>query len=222
MSRMQQSDSSSTLERALALLWQLYAEPEGLTASELAARLDTQRTALYRLLRPFLREQFIRRDTRKRYYLGFGITALARAVAEPLESIVRVPLQRLADASGSTAVLVADTDGILVTVASAQPAVPGIHLSVPTGFVHDGSSSVRTAVQAIRARESASEATSREDRPPLGIGDGSAHGFTAAKLVRIPIIGTDAFVAVMSVGQLDPRIAEQHLEEAARHLDAAI
>ena len=177
---------------------------------------------MYRLLRPFLREQFIRRDTRKRYYLGFGITALARAVAEPLESIVRVPLQRLADASGSTAVLVADTDGILVTVASAHPAVPSIHLSVPTGFVHDGSSSVRTAVQAIRARESASEATSREDRPPLGIGDGSAHGFTAAKLVRIPIIGTDAFVAVMSVGQLDPRIAEQHLEEAARHLDAAI
>lgn len=218
-SRMRQSDSSSTLERALALLWQLYSEPQGLTASELAERLETQRTALYRLLRPFLREQFIRRDARKRYYLGFGITALARAVAEPVEGVVRQPLQQLADASACTAILVADTDGILVTIASAQPVSPGIHLAIPNGFVHDDDSGVRHVVSAIRGNESASEA---QADPHFAMAQAQAHGSTAAVLVRVPIIGTDAFLALVSVSQLDRATAHRLLAHAAEQLVSAI
>lgn len=216
---MRQSDSSSTLERALALLWQLYSQPAGLTASELAERLGTQRTALYRLLRPFLREQFIRRDARKRYYLGFGITALARAVAEPVEGVVRQPLQQLADASASTAILVADTDGILVTIASAQPSSPGIHLAIPNGFVHEEASGMQHVVRAIRA-DGSGVGTSSD--PLFAMAEAQAHGSTAAVLVRVPIIGTDAFLALVSVSQLDRPTARRLLAHAAEQLVSAI
>lgn len=216
---MRQSDSSSTLERALALLWQLYSEPQGLTASELAERLGTQRTALYRLLRPFLREQFIRRDARKRYYLGFGITALARAVAEPVEGVVRQPLQQLANASGSTAILVADTDGILVTIASAQPTSPGIHLAIPNGFVHEETSGIQHVVRVIRASASGGEAS---DDPLFAMAEAQAHGSTAAVLVRVPIIGTDAYLALVSVSRLDRTTAHRLLADASEQLVAAI
>lgn len=218
--RMRQSDSSSTLQRALALLWQLYSEPRGLTASELAERLGTQRTALYRLLRPFLREQFIRRDARKRYYLGFGITALARAVAEPVEGVVRLPLQQLADASACTAILVADTDGILVTIASAQPATPGIHLAIPNGFVHDEASDLRQVVAATRAGIESVEGVQRDLH--FALAEAPTHGSTAAVLVRVPNIGTDAFLALVSVSQLDRSTARRLLADAAEKLVSAI
>ncbi|MEV4668619.1 helix-turn-helix domain-containing protein [Microbacterium sp. LWO12-1.2] len=189
------SDSSTTVERSIALLWELYANPEGLSASDLARRLDTQRTALYRLLRPFLRTQFIRRDDRKRYYLGFGITALARAVAEPIENLVRDSLQKLADDTDCSAMIIADTDGILVTVASAGPQRPGMHVAAPPGFVHENNDVALRAIDAGRG-VAATE--------PLADAAGFSNAIgglatTIALPLHVPIIGSDACILLASV-----------------------
>ncbi|MEV4852877.1 helix-turn-helix domain-containing protein [Microbacterium sp. LM3X-1.2] len=191
------SDSSTTVERSIALLWELYANPEGLSASDLARRLDTQRTALYRLLRPFLRTQFIRRDDRKRYYLGFGITALARAVAEPIESLVRDTLQKLADATDCSAMIIADTDGILVTVASASPQRPGMHVAAPPGFVHENNDVALRAIDAGRGGAAGNDLLADAARPFSNENRGSAT--TIALPLHVPIIGSDACILLASV-----------------------
>jgi len=209
------TDASTTVERAVALLWELYDAPDGLSASELARRLETQRTALYRLLRPFLRSQFIRRDERKRYFLGFGITALARAVAQPIEAITQRPLQGLADATGCAAMIIADTDGTLVTVASATPREPGMYVASPNGFVHQGND---VAIRALRAGQDASpieEVEALEDRE-RGFASNERDGFvtTVAMPLRVPLIGAPSCLLIASLSPLDLHSVAEPMRQA--------
>lgn len=197
-------DSSTTVERSIALLWELYAAPDGLTVSELARRLQTQRTALYRLLRPFLRTQFIRRGDNKRYYLGFGITALARAVAQPIEVLTTAALQRLADVTGCAAMIIANTDDILVTVASATPQRTGMYVVAPVGFVHENNDVAQRAIASATAPTFREEVATEDGEPGfVSNGDGGGRATTIAVPFYAPLIGTPACILVASLSPFD-------------------
>lgn len=206
----------------MALLWELYLSPDGLSASELARRLETQRTALYRLLRPFLRSQFIRRGDRKKYYLGLGITALARGVAQPIESVAHRPLQTLADETGCSAMIIADTDGVLLTVISATPRQPGMYVTSPNGFVHQGNDLAMRAILAGRPPSPSDEAEVREDRD-RGYATNEHDGFvtTIALPLTASLIGAPACLLVASLTPLTPAEIAGRAAEAVREITVA-
>lgn len=111
------------LRRGLALLRQLAASPEGVTAADLAARLDVPRATLYRLLRALLDEGFAAlADDGGRYRLGPAVARLVRPGARgDLEGVARPVMASLATALGETVKLVV-RDGLeVLTVAAVIP-----------------------------------------------------------------------------------------------------
>lgn len=183
---MGETNSSTTLEKAIALLWALYSEPNGITASALARKLDIHRTVLYRLLRPFQKSQFVRKGDQKKYYLGFGISALARAVSDPIESLARSTMQQLADATMCTAMIVTDTDGTLVTVVSYEPTRPGKYISAPPGYIHNDDSAAKEAISGHRQLQEAEFEVSESDYATTSLGD---HVVEVGVPLTLPQIG---------------------------------
>ncbi len=201
---MSATNSSSTLEKAIALLWELYAEPDGLTASELARRIDIHRTGFYRLIRPFLRTQFVRRDDRRRYYLGFGITALARAVAQPIEGLIAAPIQALANKTNVSVIVVTDTDGILVTISSAKPETPGMHVTVPPGYVHNDNPVADLAVRSLRPPSPEDSADLRKVREQGFASNRSGRIATVIAVpMRLQIVGGETCLLLSSAEPFD-------------------
>ena len=144
-------DSSKTVGRAAHLLFELADNPDGLTVTELAKLVNTQRAPLYRLLRTLSAYRLIRRDQNKLYFLSAGVLELARAVAEPLGTLVRPVLQDLADSTNTTAMLVLSEGDALVTALNATPDTGEMHITTTIGFRHpDGPIATRIAIMAGR------------------------------------------------------------------------
>jgi DNA-binding IclR family transcriptional regulator len=134
-------DRSKTVDRSIRLLFELADNPRGLTVTDLAGRLGTERPPLYRVLRTLSDYKLITRDTDKRYTLSIGILALVRAFNAPFVDRARVELQGAADEAGHTALLhLADGDTLVVALC-VVPRTPGVHLTVQLGTpytYHDG------------------------------------------------------------------------------------
>jgi DNA-binding IclR family transcriptional regulator len=134
-------DRSKTVDRSIRLLFELADNPRGLTVTDLAARLGTERPPLYRVLRTLSDYKLITRDSDKRYTLSIGILALVRAFNAPFLDRARVELQGAADEAAHTALLhLADGDTLVVALC-VVPRTPGVHLTVQLGTpytYHDG------------------------------------------------------------------------------------
>lgn len=126
-------ERSTTVERSIRLLFELSENPRGLTVTELAVRLGTERPPLYRLLRSLGDHKLVRRDRDKRYTLGIGILALMRAFYAPFLDRARSDLQAAADASDHTALLHLADEDTLVTALCVSPRTPGVHLTAQIG-----------------------------------------------------------------------------------------
>src|SRR5512146_2228268 len=87
-------ETSQTLDRGLSVLELLAANPDGLTAVELAERLSTARAVVYRLVRTLEAHDLVA-AAGARYYLGFGLADLARQLQPRLQSVVLPLLRRL-------------------------------------------------------------------------------------------------------------------------------
>ncbi|GGH40912.1 MarR family transcriptional regulator [Microbacterium album] len=145
------AESSTTVDRSIRLLFELAQHPDGLTVSELARRLDTQRPPLYRQLRSLMEARLVRRTENKLYQLGVGVLELARAFADPFTERARPALQQAADATGHSAMLNFAEGDALVLALSATPRAAGMHLSTPVGFVYpEGPIAPRVAMLAAR------------------------------------------------------------------------
>lgn len=145
--------SSTTLDRSILLLFELAANPEGLTVSELARRLGTQRAPLYRQLRSLTNGRLIRRAEDKTYQLGLGVLELARAFSTPINEKARPILQQIANQTGFTAHLSLAEGEALVLAASATPNSPGMHLTTRAGYTYDQTMSApRVAMLASKPR----------------------------------------------------------------------
>lgn len=128
-------ETSQTLDRGLSVLELLAANPDGLTAVELAERLSTARAVVYRLVRTLEVHNLVT-SAGARYYLGFGLADLARQLQPRLQSVVLPLLHRLSVATDSTAILsVADGDQAMVLVTQ-EPPQSAIHLAMREGARH--------------------------------------------------------------------------------------
>ena len=129
-------ETSQTLGRGLRVLRVLSECPEGLTVTELSARLEVNRTVAYRLVSTLEQHALVRRDSRGRLFVGLGILHLASAVQPVLRDLAVPVLRSLAEAIGSTAHLtVVDGDEALA-LAVVEPTWTDFHVAYRVGARH--------------------------------------------------------------------------------------
>jgi DNA-binding IclR family transcriptional regulator len=128
-------ETSQTLDRGLSVLELLAANPDGLTAVELAERISTARAVVYRLVRTLEAHKLVT-SSGSRYYLGFGVADLARQLQPRLQSVALPLLHRLSFDTDSTAILsVADGDHAMVLLTQ-EPPQSALHLAMREGARH--------------------------------------------------------------------------------------
>lgn len=84
------AETSQTLDRGLRALEVLADSPGGLNVTELAKRLEVNRTVVYRLVTTLGQHALVRRDQAGRLHVGLGVLGLASAV-QPMLRDVAVP-----------------------------------------------------------------------------------------------------------------------------------
>ena len=127
---------SQTLDRGLRVLDVLAATPDGLTMTELAARLDVNRTVVHRLVGTLERHALVRRDARGRLRVGLGVLRLGASVQPVLREVATPVLRHLAEAVGCTAHLtVADGEEALALVV-VEPSWTDFHVGYRVGSRH--------------------------------------------------------------------------------------
>lgn len=130
------AETSQTLDRGLRVLDVLASASGGLTVTELAARLDVNRTVVYRLVSTLEAHALVRRDPRGRLHVGLGVLHLASAVQPVLRDLAVPVLRQLAEEVGCTAHLtVADGDEALA-LAVVEPSWTDFHVSYRIGSRH--------------------------------------------------------------------------------------
>lgn len=130
------AETSQTLDRGLRVLDVLASAPGGLTVTELATRLDVNRTVVYRLVSTLEQHALVRRDPRGRLHVGLGVLHLASAVQPVLRDLAVPVLRELAEAVGCTAHLtVADGEEALA-LAVVEPSWTDFHVSYRIGSRH--------------------------------------------------------------------------------------
>jgi DNA-binding IclR family transcriptional regulator len=192
---------SQTLERGLRVLRVLADHPDGLSVTDLAAALETNRAGVYRLLGPLLEQRLVARGEDGRHRLGAGLVELASQVRPRLQEAAARELRPLADAlRATTALTVRDGDGLRhpldrgaagLAILAGGPALPGERLEVAA------------------ARDRGWAATAGEILP-------GAHGVAAP-------VGPAASISAVWVGPRDDEatVAEAVMRTAVRIVDAA-
>jgi len=130
------AETSQTLDRGLRVLDVLAGAVGGLTVTELAGRLEVNRTVVYRLVSTLEQHALVRRDPGGRLHVGLGVLHLAAAVQPVLRDLAVPVLRELAEAVGCTAHLtVADGDEALA-LAVVEPSWTDYHVSYRVGSRH--------------------------------------------------------------------------------------
>ncbi|MEU9576749.1 IclR family transcriptional regulator [Streptomyces chilikensis] len=127
------AEGSQTLERGLMALRMIAEERDGLTASEVGARLGVHRSVAYRLLGALVRQGFAAKDDANRYRVGLAFFTLAELTRPPLLDAARPVLRDLAAELGVTACLVVPEGNDAVAVAVVEPPGSGARLSYRVG-----------------------------------------------------------------------------------------
>jgi DNA-binding IclR family transcriptional regulator len=207
------SETSQTLDRGLQVLRVLSEVPAGLTVTELAARLEVNRTVVYRLVSTLEQHALVRRDHGGRLHVGLGILHLASAVQPVLRDLAGPVLRKLAEDLGCTAHLtVADGDEALA-LAVVEPSWTDFHVAYRVGARHDLRQGAAGKAILI-ARES------RREPWVMTAGELQAGARGLAAPVR-GIDGLEASVGIVTLGDLDatvvgPRVSAAAAEVAAR------
>jgi DNA-binding IclR family transcriptional regulator len=172
---------------------------------DIAAGVELHRSITYRLLRTLETHELVERDTAGRYWLGVGVSALARSVRSDLQTAALPRLDALAEDLGMTAFLVVRVGAEAVTVASVEPHDTAAHVVYRPGTRHPldrGAPGLALLMP---------EASSDDDRDVLRaareIGWASSHGevIPGFRSIAAPVLGPDggarAAVAVVFVDE---------------------
>ncbi|UOQ59571.1 helix-turn-helix domain-containing protein [Leucobacter rhizosphaerae] len=181
---------STTVSRAVRLLGLLAEHPEGLTITELAAALQTQRPPLYRIANSLLDRRLIHRRADARYVLGGGLLDLALPMQRSLEDVFVEPLQRAANAAAAGAVLVLEGADGLVAAVSQSPETTQLHLVTPVGHhFTEGPIAPRLAIEAQRpaARDPESMSALLDEVRDRGYATSGGAAFAGAWAVAFPV-----------------------------------
>lgn len=204
------SETSQTLDRGLRVLGVLAASPEGLTITELAARLEVNRTVVYRLISTLEQHGLVRRDARSRLFVGLGVLHLASGVQPLLRDLAMPVLRQLAESIGSTAHLtVADGDEALA-LAVVEPTWTDFHVAYRVGARHPLSQGAAgKAITLLETSEPAYAVTSGELQ-------------SGARGLAAPVRGVEGLRASVGVvtleGSIDEEVVAPRVIAAAREV----
>ncbi|MCW2792722.1 MAG: Regulatory protein IclR [Nocardioides sp.] len=207
------AETSQTLDRGLRVLDVLAGSPDGLTVTELAARLGVNRTVVYRLVSTLEQHALVRKDARGRLHVGLGVLHLASAVQPVLRDLAVPVLRALAEEVGCTAHLtVADGDEALA-LAVVEPSWTDFHVSYRVGSRHPLSQGA-AGKAILLGRDPAA--------PPYAVTAGELQA--GARGLAAPVQGVDgleASVGIVTLGDLDteaigPLVAAAAAQVAAR------
>lgn len=208
------TETSQTLDRGLRVLGVLASTPGGLTITELAVRLEVNRTVVYRLVTTLEQHAFVRRDARGRLHVGLGLLHLASAV-HPLVRDVAVPvLRELAEAVGCTAHLTVTEGDEALALVVVEPSWTDFHVGYRVGSRHPLTQGA--AGKAILAGREAEPAAYVLTSGELQAG---------ARGIAAPVLGVDgleASVGVVTLGVLDEAVLGPRVAGAAADLAALL
>jgi DNA-binding IclR family transcriptional regulator len=204
------AETSQTLDRGLRVLSVLASAPDGLTITELAARLDVNRTVVYRLVSTLERHALVRRSSRGRLHVGLGMLHLAAAV-HPLVRDVAVPVLRtLAESVGCTAHLTVAEGDEALALAVVEPSWTDFHVSYRVGSRHPLRQGA--AGKAILAGRGG-------DLTPYVVTAGELQA--GARGLAAPVVGVnglEASVGIVTLGELDEEQVGPKVVAAAAEL----
>ena len=216
---------SQTLDRGLTVLSLLAEHGDGLTAAELAERLETARAVVYRLLRTLESHRLVGRVD-GRYMLGIGIAELASHLRPSLQATVLPILRQLSRQTNSTSLLsIADGDQALMLLAE-EPPQSMFHLALRQGSRHPlnlGADGVAILSGRPPARDDGKDVqTARQQGYALSIGALQPGAVGVAAPIRTSDWAT-ASIGVVQLGTAvsDPAVPELVIAaaaEAARRL----
>lgn len=129
-------ETSQTLDRGLHVLGTLAATPGGLTVTELAGRLEMNRTVIYRLVATLEGHALVRRDNKSRLHIGLGVLRLAAGVQPVLRDQALPVLRRLAEDTGCTAHLTVPDGDEALALAVVEPSWTDFHVAYRVGARH--------------------------------------------------------------------------------------
>lgn len=218
------AETSQTLDRGLRVLDVLAGSPGGLTVTELSARLEVNRTVVYRLVSTLEQHGLVRKDSHGRLHVGLGVLHLASAVQPVLRDLAVPVLRVLAESVGCTAHLtVADGDEALA-LAVVEPSWTDFHVGYRVGSRH--SLSQGAAGKAILLARSPGPGPGRDS------GTGSSQYVvtagelqTGARGLAAPvrnIDGLEASVGIVTLGDLDESVIGPQVSAAATELAARL
>ena len=210
------AETSQTLDRGLRVLVVLAAAPGGLTITELAERLEVNRTVVYRLVTTLEQHGLVRRDSRSRLHVGLGILHLASAVQPVLRDIAAPILRRLAEEVGCTAHLTVAEGDEALALAVVEPSWTDFHVSYRVGSRHPlGQGAAGKAI--LLGREPAAE------RAGYVVTTGELQAGARGLAAPVPDVeGLEASVGIVTLGELDTEAAGPRVAEAAAELKALL
>ena len=217
--------ASQTLDRGIRILEHVAAAGSPQSIMDIATGVDLHRSITYRLLRTLETHELVERDTAGRYWLGVGVSALARSVRSDLQTAALPRLEALAEDLGMTAFLVVRVGGEAVTVASVEPRDTAAHVVYRPGTRHPldrgapGLALLMPEAPATDGREALRQARRT--------GWASSHGevIPGFRSVAAPILGPDggarAAIAVVYVDETADAVPIGHAVVAAANKVAA-
>jgi hypothetical protein len=213
------AETSQTLDRGLRVLRLLAESGGGLTVTELAARIEVNRTVVYRLLATLELHGLIRRDTDGRVRLGLGVLQLSRRVQPLLREAALPLLRQLAEEVGATAHLTVADAGEALAVAVVEPSWTDFHVAYRVGSRHG--LGIGAAGRAILLSRAAAEGG--VPAPAYLVTEGElqdgAQGL-AAPLLGVPAV--EASVGVVAFGRIDATTVGPRVVATAAEIAAAL
>lgn len=215
-----QVTGSLTLDRGLRVLELLAASPHEVTVAGIAASLDLNRQAVYRVLKTLTEHRLAAPAGNGRYRLGVGVIHLAHMYTPHLQQAVAPHLRQLAEDTQATAhCAVADGDEA-ITLLVVEPANVGFHFSYRPGSRHaldHGASGI--AILAVRPpvpgeREEVTRARQLGYAVTIGQITQGAIGI-AAPLTRVRGAVVDASIGIVTIAKVDVEFCARRVMDAA-------
>jgi DNA-binding transcriptional ArsR family regulator len=218
------AETSQTLDRGVRVLKLLADSERGLTVTELAGRLEVNRTVVYRLLATLEQHGLVRRDVGGRVRIGLGVLRLAHRVHPLLREAALPALRGLAEDLGATAHLTLVDGADALVVAVIEPSWTDFHVAYRTGLRHQlDENAAGRAILAARAMPHGAR-----PEPPFAAtgvvagGPEERSGACGAAAALLGLSGIEGCVGVVMLGGMVPERVGPRVVEAATEVAEAL
>lgn len=237
---MEQSSQSSSIDKALDVLFHLHATPEPCGVTAIARALAMPKGSVHRLLTALMRRGLVERDRQGRYRPGFALIALGLGALErePLAIAARPVLEEVAVELGETVFLVIARSGRLRVLEKAEGrgllrVAPQLGAAVPVHATAAGRLYLALAPDAVQLDATP---TAYSEHTPV-TGDDLAAAIARAgqrgwdcnidqwipgmSVVAAPVLVAGRMAAAVTVAMSSARLPDFGVEVLARRLQAA-